>query len=159
MKIYFASDHAGFELKAKLVEVVKNMGYTIEDLGPFQYDPDDDYPVYIARAAEMVSDNPQNSRAIVLGGSGQGEDTVAEKFPGVRSTDFYGGPIDIVKLGREHNDSNVLALGARFLDEQHAVEAVKVWLETPFSEEARHVRRLEEIEKLEEELHNNPWKK
>ena len=156
MKIYFASDHAGFELKNKLFGVVKNMGYPVEDLGPSQYDPNDDYPIYIARAAEMVSEDPQNNRAIILGASGQGEDMVADKFPNVRSAEFYGGPMDIVRLSREHNNSNVLSLGAQFINESDAKEAVKIWLETPFSEEERHIRRLQEIEKLEEELHKNP---
>lgn len=153
MKIYFASDHAGLEMKNKLTEFVRELGHEIIDLGPSKYDPDDDYPIYISRAAEMVSENPTTARAIVLGKTGQGEDTVAEKFPGVRSADFYGGPLDIVRLSREDNDSNVLALGAGFISESQAKEAVKLWLETPFSEEERHQRRLKEIEELEKHLH------
>lgn len=153
MKIYFASDHAGFEMKNKLVLFARELGYEVVDLGPSKFDPADDYPVYVSRAAEMVSENPNTVRAVVLGYSGQGEDTVAEKFPGVRSADFYGGPLDIVRLSREHNNANVLSLGAGFVSLEQAKEAVKLWLETPFSEEARHERRLKEIEELEKHLY------
>ena len=155
MKIYFASDHAGFELKGKLVEFVKGLGYEVEDLGPSVYDPDDDYPIYVSRAAEMVSENPTTARAIVIGYSGQGEDMVDDKFPGVRSADFYGGPLDIIELSREHNNSNVLSLGAGFIKEEQSKEAVKLWLETEFSGEVRHERRLREIEELEKHLHKS----
>ncbi|MEK7117342.1 MAG: RpiB/LacA/LacB family sugar-phosphate isomerase [Patescibacteria group bacterium] len=152
LKVFFASDHAGFEMKNKLVEFARGLGYEVVDLGPSKFDPDDDYPVYVSRAAEMVSESPLTARAIVLGNSGQGEDTVAEKFPGVRSADFYGGPLDIVKLSREHNDANVLSLGAGFISLEQAKEAVELWLSTPFSEEERHERRLKEIEELEKHL-------
>ncbi|MEK7062986.1 MAG: RpiB/LacA/LacB family sugar-phosphate isomerase [Patescibacteria group bacterium] len=152
LKVFFASDHAGFEMKNKLVEFARGLGYEVVDLGPSKFDPDDDYPVYVSRAAEMVSESPLTARAIVLGYSGQGEDTVAEKFPGVRSADFYGGPLDIVKLSREHNDANVLSLGAGFISLEQAKEAVELWLSTPFSEEERHERRLKEIEELEKHL-------
>ncbi|HEY4516204.1 MAG TPA: RpiB/LacA/LacB family sugar-phosphate isomerase [Candidatus Paceibacterota bacterium] len=155
MKIYFASDHAGFNLKNKLISMVKDLGYNTEDLGPSFYDPNDDYPIYIARAAEIVSHDPKNSRAIILGASGEGEDMVADKFPAVRSAEFYGGPLDIVRLSREHNDANVLSLGANFISEEEAKEAVKIWLETPFSKEERHIRRLGQIEELEKHLHKN----
>ena len=156
MRIYFASDHAGFELKGKLVNFVRELGYEVNDLGPSTFNPEDDYPIYIARAAEMVSENPDNARGIIIGASGQGEDMVADKFPNVRSAEYYGGELEIVELSREHNNANILSLAARFLSENEAKEAVKLWLETPFSEEERHKRRLEEIEKLEEQLHKNP---
>ena len=101
---------------------------------------------YAERAAEAVSKYPENVKAIVLGGSGQGEDMVADKFPGVRSAEYYGGNLEIVRLSREHNDANVLSLGARFISLEEAKEAVKIWLETPFGNEERHVRRISEIE-------------
>lgn len=148
MKIYFASDHAGFEMKGKLLEFVKNLGYEVEDCGAYEFNPDDDYPVFIKRAAERISIDPLNSKAIILGGSGQGEDMVAEKYPDVRSAEYYGGNLEIVKLSREHNDANILSLGARFINEDEAKEAVKLWLETPFSEEERHKRRIDQIDKL-----------
>lgn len=95
-----------------------------------------------------MSENPDNSKAIVLGGSGQGENMVADKFPNVRSAEYYGGNLEIVKLSREHNNANVLSLGARFLSLKEAGEAVKLWLETPFSNEERHANRIKEIENL-----------
>jgi ribose 5-phosphate isomerase B len=149
MKIYFGADHAGFELKNKLVAYVRDeLGYDTEDLGAHVLDEDDDYPDFIAPVAERVSKDPEGARGIVLGGSGQGEAMVANKFPGVRAAVFYGGDKKIITLSREHNDANILALGARFLGESEAKEAVKLWLETPFSGEERHVRRLEKMSKL-----------
>ena len=94
----------------------------------------------------VKKDKNSNTKAIILGGSGQGEDMVANKFEGVRAAEYYGGNLEIVKLSREHNDANVLSLGARFLSLEEAKEAVKLWLETPFSNEERHARRISEIE-------------
>lgn len=148
MKIYFASDHAGFEMKGKLLEFVKELGYEVEDCGAYELNPEDDYPVFIKRAAERVSIDPLNSKAIILGGSGQGEDMVAEKYPDVRSAEYYGGNLEIIKLSREHNDANILSLGARFLSLEEAKEAVKLWLATPFSNEERHKRRIDQIDTL-----------
>jgi ribose 5-phosphate isomerase B len=146
MKIYFASDHAGFDMKGALVEFVKELGFEVEDCGAYELNPEDDYPQFIKKAAKAVSDNPINSKAIILGGSGQGEDMVADKFPNVRSAEYYGSNLEIVKLSREHNDANILSLSARFLSLDEAKEAVKLWLKTEFSGEERHKRRIEEIE-------------
>jgi len=146
LKIVFASDHAGFEMKNALKEYVVSLGYEVEDCGAYELDPDDDYTLFVKRAAEAVSKDPENTKAIILGGSGQGEDMVANKFEGVRAAEYYGGNLEIVKLSREHNDANVLSLGARFLSLEEAKEAVKLWLETPFSNEERHARRISEIE-------------
>ncbi len=146
MKIYFASDHAGFEMKNELLEFVKRLGFEVEDCGAYELNPDDDYPEFVKKAAQAVSDKPEEAKAIVLGGSGQGEDMVADKFSGVRSAVYYGGNLEIIKLSREHNDANVLSLGARFLTLDEAKEAVKLWLETEFSGEERHKRRIDEIE-------------
>ncbi|MBI5140398.1 MAG: RpiB/LacA/LacB family sugar-phosphate isomerase [Candidatus Vogelbacteria bacterium] len=147
-KIYIASDHAGFELKGKLINYLQERGYAVEDMGAYTYDEKDDYPEFISRAAEAVSKDPQNSLGIVLGGSGEGEAMVADRYPNVRAAIYYGGPMSIVKLSREHNDANILSLGARFIAEDQAREAVKLWLETPFSGDERHVRRIKEIEDL-----------
>lgn len=146
MKIYFATDHAGFDLKNKIFNYVKDLGYEVEDCGAYELNPTDDYPEFIKRASQKVSENPNNTKAIIFGGSGQGENMVANKFKNIRSVVFYGGPIEIIKLSREHNDSNVLSLGARFISEDEAKEAVKIWLETPFSEDERHIRRIAEID-------------
>ncbi|MSR78897.1 MAG: RpiB/LacA/LacB family sugar-phosphate isomerase [Candidatus Taylorbacteria bacterium] len=150
MKIFIGSDHAGFELKAKLILFLKGLGYEIEDKGAFTLDSKDDYPDFIAPVASEVSNNPEVNRGIVIGGSGQGEAMVADRFPHVRASEYYGGNLDIVRLSREHNDSNVLSLGARFLSEKEAKEAVKIWLKTPFSGDPRHQRRLEKLEKIDE---------
>lgn len=146
MKIYFAADHAGFEMKNALIEFVKELGFEVEDCGAYELNPNDDYPEFVKKAAQAVSEAPEAARAIVLGGSGQGEDMVADKFPNVRSAEYYGGNLEVIRLSREHNDANVLSLGARFLSLDEAKEAVKLWLETPFSGEERHKRRIGEIE-------------
>jgi len=146
MKVYFASDHAGFEMKNELLKFIETLGFEVVDLGPSKLDPDDDYPIFIEKASLEVFKDPINNRAIVLGGSGQGEAIVANRFPNVRAVVYYGGNQGIVKLSRQHNDANVLSLGARFLKTEEAKEAVKLWLETPFSNEERHVRRIKEIE-------------
>lgn len=152
-KIFFASDHAGFELKNKLVEFVKGLGYETQDLGPQVLDPNDDYPLLMEKAALAVFGDSENAKAIILGGSGQGEAVVANRFPDVRAMVFYGGNLDIIKVGREHNDSNILSLGARFLKEDEAKKAVELWLKTPFSGDKRHIRRLEEIDRMEESMY------
>ena len=147
MKIYLATDHAGFELKEKLKGYLQSEGYEIEDFGAHQFDKEDDYPDFISKAAEAVSKYP-NSKAIILGGSGQGEAMVANKFPNVRAVVYYGN-MEMIPLTRQHNDANILSLGARFLNEDEAKKAVKLWLETPFTDEDRHKRRIEKINKLE----------
>lgn len=147
MKIYLATDHAGFELKEQLKEYLQSEGYEIEDFGAHQFDKEDDYPDFISKAAQAISKDP-NSKAIILGGSGQGEAMVANKFPNVRAVVYYGN-MEMIPLTRQHNDANTLSLGARFLDEDQAKKAVKLWLETPFTDEDRHKRRIEKISKLE----------
>jgi len=146
MKIYFASDHAGFEMKNALVEFVKELGFEVEDCGAYKLNPEDDYPEFVKKAAQAVSEATGCSRAIILGSSGQGEDMVAGKFPGVRSAEYYGGNLEIVKLSREHNDANVLSIGARNITPFRIVKIVDMWLNTEFSNEERHKRRLKKIE-------------
>jgi ribose 5-phosphate isomerase B len=148
MKIYFASDHAGFEMKNTLMEFVKELGFEVEDCGAYELNPEDDYPEFIKKAAQAVSENPEDSKAIILGGSGQGEAMAANRFPNVRAAVFYGGPKEVIMLSRGHNDANILSLGARFLSLDEAKEAVRLWLETPFSGEERHRRRIKEINEL-----------
>ncbi len=148
MKIFFASDHAGFEMKSSLIEFVKELGFEVEDCGAYELNQEDDYPEFIKKAAQKVSDDPENCKGIILGGSGEGEAMVANRFPNIRASVYYGGPKEIVILSREHNDANVLSLGARFLSLNEAKEAVKLWLETEFYGEERHERRISEIENL-----------
>ncbi len=145
MKIYIGTDHAGFELKQKLVPFIQSLGHEAIDFGAHEYNEVDDYPDFITPVAKEVSANPA-ARGIILGGSGQGEAMTANKFPHVRAAVYYGGTFDIVRLSREHNDANILSLGARFLSEDEAKEAVRIWLNTPFPCDERHVRRLEKIE-------------
>lgn len=142
MKIYLAADHRGFQLKEKVKTWLKEWGYEYEDMGAFEFNKDDDYPDFISKAAEKVSQDPENSKAIILGGSGQGEAMVANRYKGVRAAVYYGGSEEVVKLSREHNNANILSLGTFFVDEETAKRAVEVWLETPFSGEERHVRRI-----------------
>ena len=147
MTVYFATDHAGFALKETLVPYVRDvLGFTVVDCGAHAYDEQDDYPEFISLVGKAVSEDPVNTRAVILGGSGQGEAMVANRFQGVRATVYYGGPRDIITLSREHNNANVLSLGARFLDEEEAKEVVALWLQTEFSMDERHVRRITQID-------------
>ncbi len=147
MTIYFATDHAGFELKEKLITYVRDvLKYEVVDCGAYELNSEDDYPEFIKKASEAVSENPEGSRAIILGGSGEGEAMVANKFPHIRATAYYGGNTEIIRLAREHNDANMLSLGARFITLEEAMDAVALWLSTPFSNEERHVRRINDID-------------
>jgi ribose 5-phosphate isomerase B len=147
MRVYLASDHAGFALKKLIGTFLAAKGHEPLDCGAFTYDETDDYPPFIAKAALHVKADP-SARAVVIGGSGTGEAIVSNRFPGVRAAVYYGGVPDIVRLAREHNDANVLSLGARFLHEDDATAAVELFLATPFSGEERHQRRISEIESL-----------
>lgn len=167
-KLFLASDHAGFELKEKLKVFLRENSYDAKDFGAESFNGDDDYPDFISKAAEMVSQDPENSKAIVLGGSGQAEAMVANKFPNVRCALFYSpvapqqaadiegrksdDPFEIIKLSREHNNTNMLSIGARFVSEEEAKLAVKIWLTTPFSEGERHIRRINKIKEIENRL-------
>lgn len=146
MKIYLGTDHAGFDLKEKAKQWLDEWGYVYEDKGAFSFQKEDDYPDFIALVAEAVAKNPQEDRGVILGSSGQGEAIVANRFPGVRAAVYYGGSSDLVRLSREHNDANILSLGARFVSDTEARDAVKLWLTTPFSGEERHVRRIAKID-------------
>ena len=162
MKIYFASDHAGFELKKTLVAFVRDeLKYEAEDCGPFEFDADDDYPVFVSGAVRKLADALQageDAFAIVLGASGQGEAMVANRFKGIRAAVFYGPrgfqtdaihrTMTMLEATRIHNNANVLSLGARFLTPDEACQAVRTWLATPFPGENRHVRRIKEIDSL-----------
>ncbi|HVY72511.1 MAG TPA: RpiB/LacA/LacB family sugar-phosphate isomerase [Candidatus Paceibacterota bacterium] len=144
MKIYIASDHAGFELKQKLINFLREQGRDVEDLGPSIYIEGDDYSDTIVPLAVNVAQN-KGSSGIAIGGSGQGEAMVCNRAPGVRAAVYYGGSHEVLTLSRQHNDANVLALGARFMLEEEAKEAVSLWLETPFSNDERHVRRIAKL--------------
>ncbi len=159
-KVYIASDHAGFVMKENLIPFVKKLGYEIVDCGDYKYNESDDFPIFISKAAEAVAMNPEHNIGIILGGSGQGEAIIANRFPNVRAIVYYGQKgifksLDIVKLGREHNDSNVLSLGARLLSISEAKSAVKKWLTTSFSTEPKYTRRNKEIEAISRKIKHN----
>lgn len=148
--IILASDHAGFALKEAVKKFLREKGYAVDDIGAHAMDPEDDYPFYMSKAAMEVAKNLSgHARAIIFGGSGEGEAIVANRFPGVRAIVWYGGSHEILKLARQHNDANVLSLGARLVGEEEAKKAIIEWLETPFSGEERHRRRIEEIDSIE----------
>lgn len=155
MKIFIGGDHAGFELKKEIIEFLKSEGHDVTDFGAFELKPEDDYPDFVIPVAKAVASNPL-SRGIIIGGSGQGEAICANRFSGVRAVVFNGQyrpkdgrelPDEII-LSREHNDANILSLGARFLNFDEAKKAVKKWLNTAFSGDERHVRRLSKIDNL-----------
>ena len=146
MRVYLGSDHAGLELKAALVAWLGEAGHETVDCGPASYDPEDDYPVYVMRAAEGVIGNP-GSLGIVIGGSGNGEQIAANKVPGIRAALAW--TAETARLARQHNDANVLSLGARQYSLEDAVELAKIFVVTPFSEEPRHVRRLAMVTEFE----------
>lgn len=162
MHIYFAGDHAGFEMKGKLMEFVRSLGHEVEDLGPFSLDAEDDYPDFVIPLAQKVVDQSKRlnlesekrfnldseTRGIVVAGSGQGEIIAMNRVRGARAALFCPCNFDLIKASRDHNNSNIFAIGARFCTLEQAKEAVRLWLETPFSGDERHVRRLAKIEKL-----------
>ena len=159
MKIYIGSDHAGFELKEKLKVYLEELelGYDVIDKGAFKFDKDDDYPDFINLVAIDVAGN-EGSFGIILGGSGQGEAMCANRVECVRACVFYGhketvasvdvmgressDTFEIIKLAREHNDANILSIGTRFVTEDEAKFAVELFLNTKFSGEERHIRRI-----------------
>ncbi|OGD23643.1 ribose-5-phosphate isomerase [Candidatus Azambacteria bacterium RBG_16_47_10] len=145
MTIYLAADHAGFALKEKVKLFLESGGYTVADMGAYEENKDDDYPDFMSAAAQAIANDlirGIDSKGIIFGGSGQGEAMAANRIDGVRAAVYYGGPTDIVILSRQHNDANILSLGARFVSGDEALAAVKLWLETPFSNEERHRRRI-----------------
>src|SRR3989338_6113729 len=146
MKIYIGADHAGFELKETLKKFLLELGHEVEDKGAFKYEPEDDYPDFILPVAKAVEQSQgAKVRGIVIGGSGQGEAMCANRVRGVRTAVYYGGDFEIVRLSRAHNNANVLALGARMMDDELAKKAVKLWLETPF-DCGRHQQRIEKLD-------------
>jgi len=144
-KIFIASDHAGFELKNLLKDFLLDKGYAVEDCGPAVVDPNDDYPDYVVPCAQNVAQHT-GSFGIVVGLSGQGEAIAANRVRGVRAAVYYGGSKEILTLARQHNDANILSLGAKFLTPEAAKNATHVWLNTDFSADERHVRRIRKVD-------------
>ena len=150
MKIYIGTDHAGFELKEELKKFLKDLGCEVEDKGAYEFNREDDYPDFILPVVKAVAediDKDLDSRGIVIGGSGQGEAIVANKVKKIRAAVVY--DEYSARMSREHNDANIVSLGTRTLSADRAKKLVKLWLETPFSNEERHKRRIEKIKTIE----------
>ncbi len=147
MRLVIASDHAGFALKSELLAYLKDEGHEVEDLGPHTLDPEDDYPDYCAPVGERVAKDTE-LLGIVIGFSGQGEAMAVNRVHGARAAVYYGGPEEVLRLSREHNNANVLALGAKFLTLDDAKEAVVVWLGVDFSHSERHQRRIQKLDSV-----------
>lgn len=139
--IYLATDHAGFEMKETIKQFLEEKGHEVKDLGAFSYDEGDDYPDHVSKVGNAVSEDSE-SFGFVFGKSGQGEAMVCNRHKGVRAGVYYGGEIEIIKLLREHNNANILSIGAGFVNEEEAKQVVSLFLETPFSVDERHVRRI-----------------
>lgn len=146
MKVFLAADHAGLELKDKIKTFLTGKDYEVTDCGAFDFNAEDDYPDFVLTAAENVAKN-EDSMGIVIGKSGAGEAIVANKIKGVRAA--IGFSRENVLFLRTHNDANVLSLGSAFVNEEEAMQFVSLFLETPFSQDERHKRRIDKIKKLE----------
>jgi ribose 5-phosphate isomerase B len=150
MRVYLGSDHAGFELKASLIEHLTSQGHEPVDCGALTLDPDDDYPPpCIAAATRTVAD--PGSLGVVIGGSGNGEQIAANKVTGVRAALAWSD--ETARLAREHNDANVISIGARNHPTEDAHRFVDIFLATPFSHDPRHVRRIGLLTEYEQTGH------
>ncbi len=163
MKIALASDHTGFEQLVELSDYLELLGHTVHNFGPESLNPDDDYPDFIIPAARSIA-NGEYEVGIVLGGDGQGEAMAANKIKGIRCAVIYGpampqrvvdingrvshNPYEVVRLTRLHNDSNMLSLATRFMAFNDVKNIIKLWLETPFSQEERHQRRIDKFKQF-----------
>ena len=153
MKIYLGADHRGFKLKKELKTWFLENKISVKDLGAFKYNPDDDYPLFAQEVAKNVGDDlrkPLESRGIIICGSGVGVDIVANKFKHIRSG--LAVSVEQVEEARKDDDINILAIPSDFVNEETAKKIVKIFLETPFSKEEKKIRRLSEIDKIENEI-------
>lgn len=161
MKIAVTTDHAGFQALQILKEFIKSLGHDYVDFGPQRFDKDDDYPDFMFPAARAVA-SKECDAGIILGGSGQGEAMAANRIRGVRCALFYGpvsaktavdaegsqsdDPYEILRLSRQHNHANVLSLSSRFLTLDEMKQAIEIWLNTPYSDAQRHIRRVHKLD-------------
>ncbi len=146
VRVYLGSDHAGFELKVFLVKHLTSLGHDVVDVGPDVFDPDDDYPLLcIETARRVVADS--GSLGVVIGGSGNGEQISANKVPGCRAALAWS--TETAQLAREHNDAQVVGIGARMHAPAEAAQIVETFLTTPFSDGERHCRRIRQISEFE----------
>ena len=146
MKIHLGCDHAGFELKEKVAQYLKSKGHEVIDHGAKTYDALDDYPVFCFLAAKGAAQDP-NSLAIVMGGSGNGEQIAANKIKGVRAALAWS--VETAKLAREHNNANVIGIGGRMHSESESLAIVDAFIDTKFSNDERHKRRINQLSEYE----------
>ncbi len=150
MKVYLGADHGGFAAKEEIKKYLSEWGYVFEDLGAHILDPDDDYPDFAYAVAKKVAVNPKEGRGILFCRSGVGMDVIANKVKDVYSAQVFNE--DMARVSREKNNANILSIPTDYLDVEAIIKIVKVWLETPFSNEERHSRRLKKIEEIENSL-------
>lgn len=143
--VYLASDHGGFFIKESVKQLLNEQGVLYKDFGPFKFDPNDDYPQYILPLAQVVAE--VNGRGIIVCRNGQGAAIAANKVAGIRAAVCWNDQCAI--SSRNDDDSNILSLPSDFITDLHLVQTVKAWLETPFSNDARHIRRIKEIHQYE----------
>lgn len=144
--IYLGTDHAGYELKEHIKSFLLDQNYEVIDLCEHALVEGDDYPLHVREVGKKVSEE-NNTRGIIFGESGQGEAITVNRIIGVRAVVYYGeNQSEIIKLSRLHNDANILSIGARFVLLDEAEEMIKLWLETDFSGDERHIRRIEQID-------------
>ena len=146
MRVYLGSDHAGYELKVHLASYLPTQGFEVVDVGPHAFDPDDDYPAFCLHTGQRVVDDP-GSLGVVIGGSGNGEQIAANKVPGVRAALAWS--LETARLGREHNDANVVAIGGRMHPLDEATAIAVTFLSTAFSGNERHARRIAQVGEYE----------
>ena len=144
MNIHLAADHAGFKLKESMKGYLSKKGYSLTDHGAYKYDSSDDYPDFIFPAAKAVA-KEGDSLGIIFGGSGQGEAMAANRIRGVRSAVYYGENLEIPLLSRQHNNANILSIGARFVTAKKLIKVLEDWMETPF-EGGRHLKRSQKLD-------------
>jgi ribose 5-phosphate isomerase B len=147
MRLHIGSDHAGLELKNDLLAHLVNSGHDVTDHGPYEYDALDDYPDFCIPAAQAVAKDP-TSLGVVIGGSGNGEQISANKVKGIRAVLAWS--IETAKLGKEHNNANVVSIGGRMHSIDQCKEIIDAFIATPFSNDERHIRRINKMSKFEE---------
>jgi ribose 5-phosphate isomerase B len=152
MIIYIASDHRGFDHKEGIKKYLTNLGYTVTDFSGESYDKTDDYPDFASRVAEKVGGDPNNSRGVLICGSGAGVDIVANKFSRVRSSLVFNTEqaMDV----RTDDDANILSLASNYTSLEDSKKIISLWLNTKFSGEERHKRRIKKIAEIEMKLRN-----
>lgn len=154
MIIHLATDHAGFAHKEIVLAWLRSEGFEVVDHGAYSNDLLDDFPDFIALAAKVVSLDAEHNRAIIFGGSGQGEAMLANRFANVRAAVYYGGNETVPVLSRQHNDSNILSIGARFVDFDQTKKVIWDWLHEPTLQDEKYRRRNEKIEVFTKKLHS-----